>query len=105
MSLTTKSLKGSGGLADFKETAIGYLDVDPCATFSSSERKWINKILKYAESHPDMVRIKCYPEDNFGELVADIPKSWLKISPPRTVNYTDEQRAAMAERMKNLKSK
>lgn len=92
-------------MTDFKETAIGYLDVDKHATFSSSERKWINKILKYAESHPDSVHIKCYPEDNFGELVADIPKNWLKISPPRTVNYTEEQRAAMAERMKNIKSK
>ena len=92
-------------MTDFKETAICYLDVDDCATFSSSERKLINKILKYAESHPDSVRIKCYPEDNFGEIVADIPKNWLKISPPRTVNYTEEQRAAMAERMKNIKSK
>lgn len=92
-------------MTDFKETAIGYLDVDDCATFSSSERKWINKILKYAESHPNDVRISCYPEDNFGELVAYIPKNWLKISPPRTVNYTEEQRAAMAERMKNIKFK
>ena len=92
-------------MTDFKETAIGYLDVDKHATFSSSERKWINKILKYAESHPDSVRIKCYPEDNFGELVADIPKSWLKISPPRNREMTEEQRAAIAERLHSARSK
>lgn len=92
-------------MTDFKETAIGYLDVDKHATFSSSERKWINKILKYAESHPNDVRIECYPEDNFGELVAYIPKNWLKISPPRQVNYTEEQRAAMVERMALVRNK
>ena len=92
-------------MTDFKETAIGYLDVDPCATFSSSERKWINKILKYAESHPDSVRIKCRPEDNFGELVADIPKNWLKVSPPRKREMTEEQRAAIAERLHSARNK
>ena len=92
-------------MADFKETAVGYLNVDDCATFSSSEQKWINKILKYAQSHPNDVRIECYPEDNFGEIVAYIPKNWFKISPPRKVNYTEEQRAAMAERMKTARSK
>lgn len=92
-------------MTDFKETAIGYLDVDKHATFSSSERKWINKILKYAEDHPKEVHIKCYPEDNFGELVADIPKSWLKISPPRKREMTEEQREAAAKRLANARSK
>ena len=92
-------------MADPKETAVNYLDEDTHMTFSSSERKWINKILKYAESHPDDVRIRCRPENNFGELVAYIPKRWLKISPPRKVDMTDEKRAELAERMRNARSK
>lgn len=92
-------------MADPKETALSYLDEDTHMAFSSSERKWINKILKYAESHPNEVRIRCYPDDNFGELVAYIPKRWLKISPPRKVELTDEQREALAERMRNARSK
>jgi len=86
-------------MPDIKETCVNYLDVDNHAVFSSAERKWINKILKLKESHPNDVNIRHYPDTNYGIIVADIPKSWLKISPPRNVNYTDEQRAALAERM------
>jgi len=89
-------------LADFKETAISYLNVEDCATFHSSETKWINKILKLRESHPDEVKIEYMPEDNGGMILAHVPKSWLKISPPRQVNYTEEQRAAAAERMRKI---
>lgn len=89
-------------MTDFKETAVGYLDVDDRATFSSSERKWINKILKLRESYPDDVQIEYMPEDNHGMLLAHIPKSWLKINPPHKRNMTDEQRAAAAERMSKL---
>jgi hypothetical protein len=86
-------------ITDVKETAVGYLSSDSYAVFSSNEQKWVNKIIKLQESHPDKVKIKYLPEDNNGMLLAHIPKSWFKISPPRQVNYTDEQRAAVAERL------
>ena len=84
---------------DHKETAINYLNIDEYATFCSSEKKWINKILALHEKHPDKVEIKHYPENNGGMIYAHIPKKWIKVSPPRQVNYTDEQKAAMAERL------
>ena len=87
-------------MADFKETAVGYLNVDDYATFSSDERKWITKIVRLHALHPSKVEITHWPEDNHGTIVAHVPKHWLKISPPRQVNYTDEQKAAMAERLK-----
>ena len=40
-------------MTDFKETAVGYLNVDNYAVFSSSEQKWITKILKLHEDYPD----------------------------------------------------
>ncbi len=92
-------------MADFKETCVEYLDVDPHATFCSAERKWINKILKLKETYPDEVDIREYPENNDGNILAHIPKSWLKISPPRQVNYTEEQRVAAAERLASARSK
>lgn len=67
--------------------------------FCTCERKWVNKILKLKESNPDDVGITMYPENNDGYIVAHVPKNWFKLSPPRQVNYTDEQRAALAERM------
>lgn len=87
-------------MADFKETCIEYLDVDKHATFCSSERKWINKIYKLKEKYPNEVHIEVSEEENDGMIIAHIPKSWMKVSPPKKVNYTDEQRAAMAERMR-----
>ena len=87
-------------MADFKETAVGYLDVDNYASFDSSERKWINKILTLKEKYPDEVKIIKMPDDNCGSIAAHIPKSWLKVNPPKKMNFTDEQKAARAERMR-----
>ena len=87
-------------MAEFKETCIEYIDADKHATFCSSERKWINKLYKLKEKYPNEVHIEVSDEDNEGMIVATIPKSWMKVSPPKKVNYTDEQRAALAERMR-----
>lgn len=88
-----------------KETCFSYTDEDITAAFCSSEKKWINKILKLHEQKPNEVKIICYPEENYGMLYAEIPKSWLKVSPPRQMNYTDEQRAVMAERLAAAREK
>lgn len=88
-----------------KETCFNHVDNEKTAIFCSSERRWINKILKLHEQRPDEVKIVYYPEENYGMLYAEIPKSYLKISPPRQTNYTDEQRAAMAERLAAAREK
>lgn len=92
-------------MADFKETSIDLLSVDNHATFCSSETKWINKILKLKEAYPDKVDIRYRPEDNDGMIVSHIPKSWIKVSPPRKRNMTEEQRVALAERLAFARSK
>lgn len=90
-------------MAEFKETVVGYLNVDNYASFDSNETKWINKILKLKEQYPDDVKIIHMPDDNDGSLCAHIPKSWLKVSPPKKMNLTEEQKALRAERMRSLK--
>ena len=92
-------------MTDFKETAVSYLNVDSYATFHSSETKWINKIIKLHEAHPNEVRIEYMPEDNNGMILAHVPKSWLKVSPPRQREMTDEQREAAAIRLANARAK
>lgn len=92
-------------MADFKETTVEYLDVDDFATFCSSEKRWINKINKLHEKYPDEVQIIYTPEDNCGVIYAHIPKAWMKISPPAKRNFTEEQRVAMAERMRAIAKK
>lgn len=82
-----------GGI--FLETCFNY--TDDCAYFSSSERRWINKIHKLKEKHPDEVEIIREAEDNDGCIYAKVPSTWMKLSPPRT--YTDEQIAVMTARL------
>lgn len=88
-----------------KETCFSYTAEDDQAFFSSSETKWINKIQKLQAEHPDEVQIIHKPEDNQGMIYAHIPKRYLKISPPRQMNYTEEQKAAMAERLMAAREK
>lgn len=90
-------------MADFKETCIEYLDIDKYATFCSSERKWINKIYKLKEKYPNEVHIEVSDEDNDGMIIAHVPKSWMKVSPPKKVNLTEEQKAERAERMRSYR--
>lgn len=92
-------------MAEIRETCVNHIDGDQTVTFSSSETKWINKITKLHESHPDEVKIIREPEHNYGTIYAEVPQKWLKISPPRQMNYTDEQRAAMAERLSAAREK
>ena len=88
-------------MAEFKETAMGYLNVDDYASFSSNEKKWVNKILRLYSLHPNKVEILHWPDENHGTIVARVPKHWLKVSPPRQMS--DEQKAAMAERLKTAR--
>ena len=91
-------------MSDFKETCFEYLDIDDVATVGSSERRWVNKIIKYSEQHPGVVKIVRRPEENHGYILAHVPKSWIKLSPPKQVNLTDEQKAARAERLRKSRT-
>lgn len=90
---------------DFKETAFEYISCQDHANFCTSETKWIRKITELAKSHPEEVQITVLPEKNSGMLCAHLPKSWFRISPPKKMNFTDEQRTAAAERLSKARQK
>lgn len=80
------------------ETSCNY--TDKTMYFSSDERRMINKILRLADSHPEEVTILKRPEENDGCIYATLPSEYLKISPPKHIHLTDEQREARSERLK-----
>ena len=90
-------------MADLIETSIEYVTVDNHATFCSGERKWVTKINKLKEQYQDEVQIIQSPESNGGIILAHIPKSWLKVSPPKKVNMTEERRQQLAENLKKAR--
>ena len=90
-------------MAEIKETVFECTNGSDVATITSNEQKWINKINKLATQRQDDVEIVYTPEDNYGYILAHVPKTWMKLSPPRAVNYTEEQKVAAAERMANAR--
>lgn len=87
---------------DFKETSVEYISSENYATFYSSEAKWIRKIKSLQSEYSTEITL-VDESDEF--IMVHIPKSWLKIKPPRKMTLTDEQRAAAAERMSNARKK
>lgn len=86
------------------ETSIFWTDRET-AVISTDEPKWHRKIRKLKEEYPDKVRIKNEPETNDGNMVAEFPVIWSRITPKKTVVLSDEQIAVRKERLRNLNEK
>ena len=72
--------------------------------FISTDERWlINRLMRFKEARPDEVEVIRSPENNDGCLYCKVPVDWLKITPPAKRELTDEQRAAMAERLRNCR--
>lgn len=54
--------------------------------------------MRYAESHPD--EVKLIVENKDGSAIFHVPVNWIKCSPPRKVS--DEQKEAAAERFRQM---
>lgn len=91
------------------ETCFNYCyprgDNDNIGWFSSDEPRWINRIYKLKEQYPDQVIIKAEPENNDGCIYCKLPQNWLRIQPPAKREYTDEERRAIGEMLRNAQKK
>lgn len=84
-----------------KETIINFNEGEQLASVYTYSRRLQNKLNKLVDVNPD-ISIKCQDDECTTYIV---PKKWIKVSPPRQVNYTDEQKAAMAERLAAAREK
>ena len=65
-----------------------------------SSSRWMKKLDKVAE------RVRVHKQGR--SIVAaeyELPEKYIKVSKPRKLNLTDEQRAAASERMKKARNK
>lgn len=83
------------------ETCFNY--TDGTAFFSSDERKWINKIHKLKEQHPEEIEILAEPEKNDGCIYCKLPAYTLKIQFKREVS--EEKRSVLSNRLKDYRYK
>lgn len=85
-------------MADFtNENCIEWLNGQSTATISFSQKKYISKIKKYAQDHPECQIVY---ENTDGSIVAHIPASWVKVSPNRKGReFTEEEKEAARVRL------
>ena len=81
------------------ENAIEWLDSRDKATVTLHGGRLKNRVLRLAEEYPEEVEIRREPDENGGFLVAKIPVKWVKITPPRRLELTDEQKEELRERL------
>lgn len=82
-----------------QETIINYNNEEKTASVFTYDKSLIRKLDKKLGEIPDMKLIR--RGEDFAEY--SLPKRWIKVSFPR--QYSDEQRAEMAERMKAAREK
>lgn len=81
---------------DIRETCIGHTAGDKEIEINTSERKWVQRIKKLAEKHPE-ARIVYENED--GSIYAKAPEEWLRIVPKVKRTLTEEQKKEVYERL------
>lgn len=82
-----------------QETIINFNEADATASVYTHNAALVRKLEALADSRPDEVQRARSYSDGGREFI--VPKRWVKVNAGPI--YTDEQRAAMAERAKRLK--
>lgn len=82
-----------------RETIIRYDNEDNTANVYTWNSTLIKKLSALLTERQD---IQCKHSDEECATFI-VPKSWIKVSPPRQVNLSDEQKAAAAERMRKAR--
>lgn len=83
-----------------QETIINFNEAETVAGVYTHNKGLRRKLERWAQERPEECRLE--KVTRFGEAVDYfVPKSWIHIYPPRQIS--EEQRAAMAERLKTTK--
>ena len=85
-------------MLESKENAIEFLYGDKQATGTFCSPKFVNRLKKLAENNPDECKVVAENED--GSIVAHFPVKWVRVSPPRKIDMTEEEKDALRERFK-----
>lgn len=82
------------------ENVIEFLRNQDRATVTLCQPRFITRIRKLAEEYPAECQIVVENKD--GSIMAHIPTKWIKFNPP--LQLSEEQRKAMAERMRSVRN-
>ena len=84
------------------ENVIEWITNEERATVTFSQGRFKTRIRKLAEEYPDEIEIAAENKD--GSICAHIPTSWVRITPPKKHEATEEEKERlrqMAEAYRN----
>lgn len=84
-----------------QETIINFNEEEKVASVYTFNKTLQRRLAKLAEQYPDDCKREFDTWQPEGSVDYTVPKKWIKINPPKKVNFTDEQKAALAERLAN----
>jgi len=84
------------------ENVVEWIRNETKAYVTFSQGSMVTKIKKLAEKFPDECKI--ISENNGEAIYASIPRKWVKITPPRQVEMTDERREELSERFRQMRA-
>ena len=82
------------------ENNIEFLRGQERATAYFTQRRFINRIKKFKEEHPDDVEIY---ENSDGSVLVHFPVKWIHITPSRKIQITEERRERLREQLKRVR--
>ena len=81
-----------------QETIINYDEEQKTATVYTCRKSLQNRLLKIAEQRPTECKVVKTAREG-AAIEFEVPKKWIKVSPPRVFTRTEEQKRAAAERL------
>lgn len=79
-----------------EENVIEFLNRQDRAACTLNKTAWVNRAKRLKDANAEDVDLT---ENADGSVFMTVPVSWVKISPPRSRNMTDEQRREASERL------
>lgn len=85
------------------ENVIEFLNGQKRATVTLSQGRYKTKVEKLAKERPDECKILARNTD--GTILAHVPTSWVKISPPRKVEMSEDRKEELRKQLANARNK
>lgn len=85
------------------ENVIEFLNGQKRATVTLSQGRYKTKVEKLAKERPDECKILARNLD--GTILAHVPTSWVKISPPRKVEMSEDRKEELRKQLANARNK
>ncbi len=85
------------------ENVIEFLNGQKRATVTLSQGRYKTKIEKLAKERPDECKILARNSDE--TILAHVPTSWVKISPPRKVEMSEDRKEELRKQLANARNK